>query len=45
MHISNGDTLTDEMEVNLNMLGALMLDGVSEEVDHADIVTVDHSGL
>jgi hypothetical protein len=44
MHISNGDTLTDEMEVNLNMLGALMLDGVSEEVDCADIVTVDHSG-
>jgi hypothetical protein len=44
MHISNGDALTDEVEVDLNMLGALMLDEVGGEVDHANIVIVDQSG-
>jgi hypothetical protein len=43
-HISNGDTLTDEVEVDLNMLGALMLDGVGGEVDCTDVVAVDQSG-
>jgi hypothetical protein len=43
-HISNGDTLTDEVEVDLNMLGALMLDGVGGEVDRTDVVAVDQSG-
>jgi hypothetical protein len=36
--------LTDEVKINLNMLGALILDGVGEEVDRADIVAVDQSG-
>jgi hypothetical protein len=27
-NISNGNTVTDEVEINLNMLDALMLDGV-----------------
>jgi hypothetical protein len=44
MHISNGDALTDEVEVDLNMLGALMLDEVGGEVDRANIVIVDQSG-
>jgi hypothetical protein len=44
-NISNGDALTDEVEVDLNMLGALMLDGIGREVDCADVVTIDQSGL
>jgi hypothetical protein len=39
-HISNGDMLTDEVVVDLYMLGALMLDGVGGGVD---IVAVDQS--
>jgi hypothetical protein len=38
-------TLMDEMEVDLNMLDVLMLDGVSGEVDRTDVVVVDQSGL
>jgi hypothetical protein len=32
-HTSNDDALTDEVEINLNMFGVLMLDGVGGEVD------------
>jgi hypothetical protein len=32
-NISDGNALVDEVEINLNMLGALMLDGVDGEVD------------
>jgi hypothetical protein len=47
-HISNGDMLTDEVVVDLYMLGALMLDGVGGGVDivahlRIDIVAVDQS--
>jgi hypothetical protein len=37
MNIFEGDALTEEVEINLNLLGALMLNRVGEEVDHADI--------
>jgi hypothetical protein len=40
-NISNGDVLANEVEVNLDMLRALMLDGVGGEVDDADVVAVD----
>jgi hypothetical protein len=40
-NISNGDALADEVEVNLDMLRTLMLDGVGGEVDDADVVAVD----
>jgi hypothetical protein len=40
-NVSNGNMLMDEVEINLNMLGALMLDGVNGEVDDVDIVAVD----
>jgi hypothetical protein len=40
-NVSNSNTLMDEVEINLNMLGALMLDGVNGEVDDVDIVVVD----
>jgi uncharacterized membrane protein len=29
------------MKINLNMLGALVLNGVGEEVDDADVIAVD----
>jgi hypothetical protein len=32
------DTLTDEVEINLNMLDALMLDIVGGKVDHTNVV-------
>jgi hypothetical protein len=40
-HISDGDTLTHEVEVELNKLRALMLDGAGGEIDGADVVAVD----
>jgi hypothetical protein len=43
-NISDDNALADEVEINLNILGALMLDGVGGEVDRADIVTVDQGG-
>jgi hypothetical protein len=38
-NISDGDELMDEVEINLNLFGALKLDGVGREVDHAYVVT------
>jgi hypothetical protein len=37
----DGNLLSDKRKINLYMLGALMLNGVSGEVHGADIVTVD----
>jgi hypothetical protein len=39
-----GNTLTDKVKINLNMLGALVLYEVGGEVDGADVVAVDQSG-
>jgi hypothetical protein len=44
MNVPDGNTLVNKVEINLNMLGALVLNGVSEEVDGAEIVAVDQSG-
>jgi hypothetical protein len=44
-NVSDGNALTDEVKINLNMLHALVLDEVSGEVDGADVVTIDQSGL
>jgi hypothetical protein len=44
-NVSDGNALTDEVKINLNMLRALVLDEVSGEVDGADVVTIDQSGL
>jgi hypothetical protein len=30
-----------KVEINLNMFGVLMLDGVDGEVDHANVVAID----
>jgi nucleoside-triphosphatase THEP1 len=43
-YITEGDVLTDEVEINLNMLRTLMLNRVRGEVDRTDIVTIDNSG-
>jgi hypothetical protein len=40
----NGNALTDKVKINLNMLGALVLNGVGGEVDGTDIVAIDQSG-
>jgi hypothetical protein len=40
-HISNGDTLMHEVEVDLNMLSVLVLDRASGEVYNIDVVAVD----
>jgi hypothetical protein len=42
-NIFGGDALMDEVEIDHNMLGALMLDVVGREVDHADVVAVGHA--
>jgi hypothetical protein len=39
--ITNSNTLPSKVEVDLNMLGALMLDGVGTHVDGTDVVTID----
>jgi hypothetical protein len=43
--ITNGNAFPDEVEVDLDMLCALVLNGVGEEVDGTDDVTVDESVL
>jgi hypothetical protein len=44
-NVPDGNVLADKVKINLNMLGALVLNGVGGEVDGADVVTVDQSGL
>jgi hypothetical protein len=43
--ITNDNAFLNEVEVDLNMLYILMLNGVGGEVDGADIVAVDGSAL
>jgi len=40
MSITNGNLFADEMKINLNMLGALVLHRVSGEIHITDIVTI-----
>jgi len=40
-NVSEGDSLLNKMEINLNMLRALMLYWVCGEVDSTNVVTVD----
>ena len=39
--ITNSNTLPHEVKINLNVHGALMLDGVGGHVDGADVVAID----
>jgi hypothetical protein len=40
-HITDDDTLTNEVKIELDMLRALMLDGVGREVHGTDVIIVD----
>jgi hypothetical protein len=40
-HISNGDTLTHKVKVDLDMLRVLMLDRVGGEIYGTNVVVVD----
>jgi hypothetical protein len=44
-NVLDGNALVDKVKINLNMLGVLVLNGVSGEVDGAGIIVVDQSGL
>jgi hypothetical protein len=44
-NITDGNAFPDEMEVDLDMLCTLVLNGVGGEVDGTDVVTVDESAL
>jgi hypothetical protein len=39
--LADGNLLSNKIKINLHMLGALMLNGVGEEVHDTDVVTVD----
>ena len=43
-NITSGNPLSDEVEVDLDVLGALMLNRVGGHVHRADIVTIDQDG-
>jgi hypothetical protein len=40
-NISDGNTLANEVEINLNMLGTLIMDEIGRGVDCAGVVGVD----
>jgi hypothetical protein len=39
--LTDGDSLSEKMKINLHIFGALMLNGVGGEVHGADVVAVD----
>jgi hypothetical protein len=43
--ITDGNVFLNQVEVNLDMLHTLVLNGVGEEVDDTDVVAVDESAL
>jgi hypothetical protein len=43
--ITDGHTFPHKVEVDLNMLHALVLNGVGREVDGVDVVAVDKGAL
>ena len=45
MDMSNGNLGPDKVEIELNMLRALMLDWVASQIDGGDVVSVDQIGL
>jgi hypothetical protein len=45
VHIINGNAFSHEVEVDLDVLGALVLNGVSGEVDGTDVIAIDECTL
>jgi hypothetical protein len=43
-NVLDGNMLVDKVKINLNMLDALVLNGVSGEVNGTDVVVIDQSG-
>jgi hypothetical protein len=43
--ITDGNAFPNDVEVDLNILCTLVLNGVGGEVDGADVVTVDKSAI
>jgi hypothetical protein len=43
-NVPDGNTLVDKVKINLNILDALVLNGVDEEVDGVDVVAAEQSG-
>ena len=43
-NMTEGDPLTNKMEINLNMLCPLMLYGVAGEVNNTNVITINQSG-
>lgn len=41
--LTDGDLLSEKMEVDLHMFGALMLNGVDGEIHNTNVVAVDNS--
>jgi hypothetical protein len=42
--IANGDSLPDEVKIDLNVLGSLMLNRVGDHVDNTDVVAIHQCG-
>jgi hypothetical protein len=45
MNFPNGDLVTTEVEINLDILRALMLNGVGCQVDDTDIIIIDKCAM
>jgi hypothetical protein len=45
VNITNGHTFMHEVEVDLDILGALVLNGIGGDVDDATVVVVDEGAL
>jgi hypothetical protein len=43
-NVPDSNIIADKIKINLNMLVALVLNGVGGEVNGADVVAVDQSG-
>ena len=43
-NMTEGDTLPNKVEINLNVLRALMLDRIGGEVDSTDVVAINQGG-
>jgi hypothetical protein len=44
VNITDGDTLVNEVKVELHVLHAMLLHGIGGEVDRVDVVAVDEGG-
>ena len=44
-NLTEGDTLLNKVEINLNVLRALMLDHIGGEVDSTDVIAINQGGM